>query len=638
MKIGLNTVSLKITDASSADSFAAIYHVSSSADRPFSWSRDVLSAIQEIPSVRGITYIDGNNCLISCDRSCLNRDLSRSLEAIEGLSGTITVQEMRLSRLARNNQRDALRVLLNSMHGFLMDDARFANMSGRCYWRLPSKDVKDKNTGLRNELVFLEFDVGTKMQFALRVKTFTRTTLKNRISFTKKLPFEAYPLYRYDDLNMVSVSRGTVADDVYISRVCRYRKKKQHLDFYSFLEGAVSESKVGVLAEILDEFRFLYGDFAELEFGRTEIEPEWHHETVFERMKRAGRKDEGRKVWEFPNLPRLAVVDGVGDALSLGAYEVLTRWIDLVGLERKPDGEAMLNLVHERAWYEDTYGDDADKFDAYLPSTREIAIQNIAIETLMKMVVGYRRRLEEEGPDAADAYLVNGKYSKHLEGCVGEAGIKRDVTKGTAMLASMPEDLTFLAPLELSDDGCELLGELRVTKDGKLAYQELTPFELEDTGTYSYDTVMAFQDERARVAELVCVMVDAEGNENIITETDYFTIPEDFEANIAHVRAHKGAKTNKAKNEEILSLWGIGVIPDGPDSFLYYCGSSKNINSKLANSCNMRRLEALGASKVRDDLLPSLLDVDIVRLRMLTVVPWPLKYLREYHEIYKNDR
>lgn len=84
---------------------------------------------------------------------------------------------------------------------------------------------------------------------------------------------------------------------------------------------------------------------------------------------------------------------------------------------------------------------------------------------------------------------------------------------------------------------------------------------------------------------------------------------------------------------------GIGLINNN-DDFYYYVGGEKNLKQKISRAIRFRKIIALTGS---DDLivtvfpdLAELMSVKFVRNGQYTVLPFPIKYLREFSEYQKR--
>jgi len=85
----------------------------------------------------------------------------------------------------------------------------------------------------------------------------------------------------------------------------------------------------------------------------------------------------------------------------------------------------------------------------------------------------------------------------------------------------------------------------------------------------------------------------------------------------------------------------IGVYKideEAGDSFYYYVGTYRqNVQKKIQNATHLRKVSSSGDSTLFVDKLFFMMDVDFVKTGERTVVPFAMKYLREYAEREKND-
>lgn len=635
MRLGLNVLELDVTDPPAADAFMTVAEVA--CDRPeVVAGPDALDAMRSLEGIRGVVFRGRGRAYVSGIPSLDAGTLARRLDSEVGPEGAWSCRRVSASRLAADDPRGFLRLLLASLPAFLMGRESISNLMGHLYWRMPASDlVKD---GVTDELAFLVFEVSEGLALTISVRTFTRTTLKDDIAFRRR-PFEQYPLYRLEGASLVRAPRGTVADDVFIQRVRRDSARprgKDLIDFYTFSDGGgqgqrgVSQTKLGALSEVLGLLEAVYGRFATISLGSKEIPDDPGHRVV--------RQQSKRKAWELEGeMPPFAIRDAVGTRVSREAATLVKRLLFEAGVQLGPGG-VTLNFVRSPKWYR-----DKGLRDEYLPSTRARIVQNVDI----RQVSGFRTKVRNNAEKPLTS-LKNNVFEPILK----EALIKWDCKVGRCGLATVPETLRFHVLLDdlaeeaegdaegaadgsasENDEGARgpvrrdpMVATLSVGADGHLEYGEVPLDRVED-----WQVVDALSGHERKGDDAVCVMEDAEGNLNAIFETDLFTVPEDLSSHIARVRRKDNVRAEQAKTEEVASLLGIGVVREGETSALFFSGLPSNPNIRVARSSNVRRLEALDGSRLRMDLVVPLLDVDFVRLRQLTVVPWPLKYLREFH-------
>ncbi len=85
---------------------------------------------------------------------------------------------------------------------------------------------------------------------------------------------------------------------------------------------------------------------------------------------------------------------------------------------------------------------------------------------------------------------------------------------------------------------------------------------------------------------------------------------------------------------EMANLTRIQYYPDkwDDDSFYYFVGSKNTAKDRVPRACPIRRVTSVVEPFSRKFLF-SMLAVDFVRNGQYTVIPFPLKYLREYYAL-----
>ena len=89
-----------------------------------------------------------------------------------------------------------------------------------------------------------------------------------------------------------------------------------------------------------------------------------------------------------------------------------------------------------------------------------------------------------------------------------------------------------------------------------------------------------------------------------------------------------------ASGTEMKNLEKIQYYPDKWDgnSFYYFVGSKNGAKNTVSRACTIRRVTS-ETKLITPDFLFSMLAVDFVRHGQYTVIPFPIKYLREYYKL-----
>lgn len=599
MRLGLNICRLELVDPDALERSIKIFRIRHDGTDPLG-SAALLDVARRVCGCMGVAYLSSDEALMAFEGERSGARVARELRLASDGDDGWSAREVSPSWLVKGDQRSLLRVLLSSLPGKILGASEAENLMGSLYWRMPAYDVVTGS--LVDELSFLRVDIGEDMSFRLSVKTFTRTTLKDQIRFERK-PFEAYPLYRFNGVALHRCPSGTVADDVFIQRVRAWGRPEDRniIDFYTYVEsgargGDVGNTKLGAFDRIMGLLEATYDGAVKLELETRDYDDGLYEAKDFSR----------RKAWDMSAaLPKVSIKDTVGTHSSMEGACLLAHWLKGHGVTIGRGG-VVLNFIREAQWYS-----NRKLPDAYIPATPDMVVQNCVWSRLASFRGSCKRKLEKGEPLAAVSHPA-------MESVLKEALIKWGCKIGWTDLAQVPEPITFLAPV--AEDDC--LGELTVEPSGSLSYREYPILKIEDGELSS----LFLEDPP------VCAMVFQDGSVNLIRETGLFTVPEKLHEHIERVRRDETPRGRIAKDVEASSLLGIGVVRVSDDSALFYAGQGKNVGkSSLKRSSNIRSLEALPDSELRLDLMPPLLEVDFVRLRQLTVVPWPLKFLREFH-------
>jgi hypothetical protein len=136
------------------------------------------------------------------------------------------------------------------------------------------------------------------------------------------------------------------------------------------------------------------------------------------------------------------------------------------------------------------------------------------------------------------------------------------------------------------------------------------------------------------------VVMDPSGNINIVRKTDIITVPpiSAIEDKIAKNIFEEKKRTKGIRDADGRPLYlsecvDINVIEISKDRWLYYVGEiGYGVGPKFNHAANVREIIPFEGSKLFFDKILDLMAVPFVRHNKSTVVPFPLKYLREWIE------
>ena len=172
---------------------------------------------------------------------------------------------------------------------------------------------------------------------------------------------------------------------------------------------------------------------------------------------------------------------------------------------------------------------------------------------------------------------------------------------------------------------------LALEDDGSLSYSERTLLAtLGDGEGYSACSHLIRVDGKGQVwpeRERTYVRF-ADGSETLIEPTDLYTLPNQLRKMFADMNDGKRARTGERRNLYLSPLCGIGSFVDG--GFVYYfVGNDTHFNTTVRRAVPIRRMWCVSGVDHSGELL-ALMDVGFVRYVRQTVLPYPVKMLREF--------
>jgi hypothetical protein len=91
-----------------------------------------------------------------------------------------------------------------------------------------------------------------------------------------------------------------------------------------------------------------------------------------------------------------------------------------------------------------------------------------------------------------------------------------------------------------------------------------------------------------------------------------------------------------------IGTYGMGLLEIRGQSY-YFVGNHQLVKDQLAKAIPLKCIEVLDSRQPQEDIrhmfqtYESLLQVFFVRLNQYTVIPFPFKYIREYHDLLKHQ-
>lgn len=506
-----------------------------------------------------------------------------------------------ISQAAADTLKDdvVLQLLLNSLGNYESALLKFNNLTGHLYCFHPKWLVR----GRKNEadVIFkvpcLELSVSPEFRLNMEVRTLTSELLRSKIEFKKK-KFEDYPKYVFAGHNTLRRSlRGDVGPRFIMRQTKNAKTELVFLDIQNI--DRFNQSKMGILASVLENFNEKFFGIAQLEFADI---------TNYKSLDytRVAANENKQVITKLLRAKPIKIVDCIGDECSdifcKEISEVLFLKYGIKASRGKRIAKNHLNIrvIHNKAFY----ADSEDVHRVY----DDVSVQHVTFEDF------------SECSEFAISTVVN------------EMLIKDDLARQSISLF----DWSTLGLQEDIDFGIEATTEeahtkyifMRIHPDGTFDISEQT-FDLFEFSRYN-QCVEIFEGAKINAEKVKGIVRDARGNINIIKDTGWFTIPE-----IHSIKAELASGNTKLRGKEkrdqlLSSCLDIKTFKEGASQY-YFVGTIGNGMRALINrAANIRKIEAYEQSDLIFEKLLPLMNVTFVRNGQLTVMPFPFKYLREY--------
>lgn len=546
-------------------------------------------------NVLSICFESGKEFYVLMRKSDTNKALLKKVIADSEDGETLTVSSINLNQVKDNI---LVQLLLNSLTSYELGFMRFNNLTGHLYCFHP-KWVKRSKKGEQYTIIkvpCLELKVSDDMLLIMQVHTFTSELLRNKITFRKK-KFEEYPKYVFSANNTL---RRKLKDDMVSCFIMRQvdgvKTEIPFLDIQN--KDSFDTSKMGVLANILGIFHKKLGDICQIEFATI------NNYISLERTRQIVKANDNNIKSILKSHP-IKLVDEIQDEYSAAfckeiKYILKDKYSITAIMSTRPTKDALnICVIHNAAYYEGLEDPHSVKRDGY-------TVQHITLEDFM------------------------GNADFALSTVIHELLIKKDICNGKISLfdwtkLGIQENIAFGLRVENEEGSRYFFMEIRA--DGSFTFNEQT-LNLFDLNNYS-ECVNIFEDNPA-----VCGIVKrANGDINIISNTDWITIPEINELN-NELSAGNTRLRGKSKRDELLSsILDIKQFDEGSDKYYFVGSIGEGMRAKIVNAANVRKITSYKNSQLMfEDLLP-LMNVTFVHNGQLTIVPFPFKYLREYIKI-----
>lgn len=496
------------------------------------------------------------------------------------------------------NDRSLIQLLLNTLGTSSNEMLRINNLTGHLYCYKSEWLKENAKDGCIEQVSCLEILVTKDLCLDVSVRTFTSGKCKDQIIFSPKRPYESYPKYVLSRFQTMARKSKDSTEEEFIQRQKFYNKYNIPFLNIGKQKETFENSKMGVVADIIQRFNDRFGDLAHLDFD------EISDYKFLERTRSCINEDKSIKAAALKGKS-IRIIDLVKEnseefcAKTQEVVEKLCRIKPTIGENKSKDG---LNIcvVLEKEKYKDIEDPYSKNYDA--------TVQHITI-----------------GGDFKNK-------SAQLKSVLNELVIKHDIRNKTLTLydwkkTGFQNDISFGMKFDLDDDHeKQIYCFMTIHPDGSFDFMKKDPTDIFDYDDYTKCTeIFAGNDD-------VCgIVMNHKGEINIIRNTDWFTIPEIFKIREEYEKVRIHEFRSKVGREEFLP--GVTDIKmfEKDGSIYYFVGTvGLGMQTSVANAANIRRIEPYDDAPVFFEQLLPLMNVDFVHNERLTVRPFPFKYLCEW--------
>lgn len=494
-----------------------------------------------------------------------------------------------------------LQLLLNSLWNFTSEEFKTNNVTGHLYYFLDEWCFRGSGE-LKNDIVkvcCIEISVDNNMHIKLLTRTFTSEKIKNTIHFGKT-KYESYPKYILNSNGTLTRKLKSDTGTEFIMRNSGKKREIAFLDISNYKK--FLSSKMGVLYQTVTKFSEKFKNIACIGLETVPVS-----ESVYVKKSDVNRNVIYRN--ELLLNYSINCIDKINNEESIHTTNVIKEIFKTNANENnsiiriteynEPQPEAFnLVLLHEKEYYEEK--------DPYLEKYDNYAIQHITIESIKNNINHIVRTATNELLIKRD--LINRKITLYDWEKLGLSSKVIFITKTTE-----------------NDENTYYL--MIINPDGTFVILVKKDFDPVDQYTFLLDYFMI--DER-----IDNLIVDSAGNVVSIWDTGWYTVPDIFEI-VRNLREGNTKLRSKEKRDCLLkAVTDIKSFVMDNDTYYYVGVIGDGMQSVIANASHIRKYEQLkGSGSIKEVL--QLMNNSFIRNGQYTVLPFPMKYIREEIERHK---
>jgi len=499
-------------------------------------------------------------------------------------------EKLSIRKLSSTDVKDYLlfRLFLYSLNNFSSENLNFNNLSGKLILYSPNWISKN-----RKSFKALDIDVDKDLAFNASATTFTSVSLIK----DKKL-LATSPKYLMDGKNY-SLKRILSSDkDSHIFIRTTLGDRKTEISFLDLSPAKIKQSKAFYLYQTIDKLKASHSSYFNVSFDSKEIE-----ETITETRE---KKVIDRVVSDF-RFSIINVVDLDKDPNDYPIFKKLVDYLmDIVSPNAIKVSEAIdsksynIVFIHDAEYYkENNYPDPYKLFD-----------RSNVIQCITKEDVGSK---------------IDNDNKAIIKTCLKELVIKNDIINTHTISLDEWSNFGFDNDWTFGIESKDNQFFITIDKDGKFSFEHKTndfsSFRRSDLNRLSF--LLSRPESKSKT-----IISDNSGNVILISRTNLFTLPSMNIFDAKNIRSKEGRKAFLSGVTDINFYQNL-------DGVFYNVGLiGCGMNSSIPKASLLYKVETIEGQNIIKNLLKTM-SVVFVKYNEFTVLPYPVKYLREYMNSFK---
>ena len=470
-----------------------------------------------------------------------------------------------------------LRLFLYSLTNYSSEEA-YSNLTGKFY------KIIDDITKNRNKIKALDFSIDNRDMMTLNVSA--TSFIRNKDKYTKE------PLYTYSGNNKTLKRIFNPNDSICYKKGNEEGKRTT----YPFIKIGDGSGRAKELLHLVDLFNEKFSKYVKIELNEFEIEKKIDPSKI---------KIQEKTLDLIKNF-KINVVSLISDLKYEDEINDFIKYLKSIGLKvtnskKKAKDKLNIILIHDVDYYE-----KHKLSDPHQEIDKTCVFQHIIIDNLAKFY-----------------QTMDSKISPQLITVFKELLIKNDILNKCNNFSFINwEDYKFKDKYTFILRTNDNLYKMVIEPSGSY---EIFVEEINLFNAYENDKIhQVFINNN----EIKLMIIDDFGNINAIERTKIITLP------YKEAIAGKVCRKKQVKNELYPGLCDINLYKIHNEYYYNVGQTLPNISKQIQNASHLYKVNLINDSKSFIEDVINLMSVSFVKYNESTVLPFPIKYLREYVNIY----